>query len=133
MSTSRKRLGLWALATLLLALGAAGIYAGSHNYPIRALGVIAVITSAYVIRKSTIRDQAGQPQGRQPMSLAARHSTRMLWIVSLALVPLLAIALLLLQMDAAKGGHEAWPADVFAGVGFVCAVVWGWLFALSRR
>jgi hypothetical protein len=59
----------------------------------------------------------------------AKGPGRLLWIISLALVPLLAAAFFLLHIDAVNGGHEAWPADVFGGVGLACAVVWGYLVA----
>jgi hypothetical protein len=54
----------------------------------------------------------------------AKGPARGLWVASIALVPLLGIAWFLLDRDAVNGGHEAWPVDVFAGVGLVCTLVW---------
>jgi len=52
---------------------------------------------------------------------------RLAWVISVALVPLLAVSFLLLQSDALHGGHAAWPVDVFAAVAVACAVTWGYL------
>ena len=110
MSTSqnvvRKKHGLFVLAMLLLSLGGVGIYLGSHNYPIRAVGVVAVMASAYLIRIANVHDRSGS-QGTG--LTAVKAPGRLLWIISLALVPLLGAAFYLLQIDAANGGHEAWP------------------------
>jgi hypothetical protein len=128
---ARKRYGLFVLAILLLLLGGVGIYAGSHNYPIRALGLVAIMASVYLARISHVHDQSDLSEvgGRGKDFKTANGPTRLLWIVSLALVPLLGAAFFLLHIDAVNGGHEAWPADVFAGVGLACAVVWGYLAA----
>jgi hypothetical protein len=125
---TRKRYGLFLLAILLLLLGAVGIYVGIHNYLVRALGLALVVASTYLFHgRSDLSEASGQrdfktAEGPQPL----------LWIISLALVPLLGVAFFLLHIDAANGGHEAWPADVFAGVGLTCAVVWGYLVAKIR-
>jgi hypothetical protein len=135
LTTSRKlpleKYVLLALAVLLLLLGGVGIYVGSRNYPIRALGVVAVIASAYFVRTSRARDSASLPEGsrRGADIKTAEGSGRLLWIISLAMVPLLVVAFFLLHLDAVNGGHQAWPADVFAGVGVASAVAWGCLVA----
>jgi hypothetical protein len=127
----RKRYVFLVLAILLLLLGGVGIYVGSHNYPIRALGVVAVMASAYLVRISHVHDRSGLPEasGRGTGFKTAKGPGPLLWIISLTLVPLLGAAFFLLHIDAVNGGHEAWPADVFAGVGLTCAVVWGYLVA----
>jgi hypothetical protein len=108
-----------------------GIYLGSHNYPIRALGLVAIMASAYLVRISHVHDRPGVPEasGRGKDLKAAKGPGRLLWIVSLVLVPLLGAAFFLLHIDAVNGGHEAWLADVFAGIGLACAIVWGYLAA----
>jgi membrane associated rhomboid family serine protease len=128
---ARKRYCLFGLAILLLMLGGVGIYVGSHNYPIRALGVVAVVMSAYLVRISHAHDRPGMPEasGQRRDLKIAKGPGRLLWIISSALVPLLGAALFLLHIDAMNGGHEAWPADVFAAVGLACAIVWGYLVA----
>jgi len=126
-----KRYGLLALAILLLLLGGLGLYVGSHNYPIRALGLVAIMASTYLVRISRVHDQSGLPDasGSRTDLKIAKGPGRLLWIIALALVLLQGAAFYLMHVDAINGGHEAWPAYVFAGVGLVCAVVWGYLVA----
>ena len=59
----------------------------------------------------------------------AKGPGRVLWVLSIALLPLLILAWYLLDRDAINGGHEVWPVDVFAGVGLVCTIVWSFLAA----
>ncbi len=130
-NVARKRGGLFVLSISLLLLGGLGIYVRPHNYSIRALGVAAVMASAYLVRICQVRYRPGLPDEsalRTDLKIA-KGPERLLWIISLALIPLLGAAFLLLHIDAVNGGHEAWPADVFAGVGLACAAVWGYLIA----
>jgi hypothetical protein len=130
-NVTRKRYGSFVLAILLLLLGGVGIFVGSHNYPIRALGLVAIMASAYLVRISHVHDRSDLPEasGQGKDLKTAKGPGRLLWIVSLVLVPLLGAAFFLLHIDAVNGGHEAWPADVFAGIGLACAIVWGYLAA----
>jgi hypothetical protein len=130
-NVARKRYALFVMAILLLLLGGVGIYAGSHNFPIRALGLAAIMASAYVVRISHVHDRSSLPQasGRKIGLNTAKGPTPLLWTISLALVPLLGTSFFLLHTDAVNGGHEVWPAYVFAGVVVVCAVLWGYLAA----
>lgn len=126
-----KKYLLFILAILLLLLGGLGIYAGSHDYPLRALGVVAIMASTYLVRVSHIHDRSGLPDvgGSRTDLKIAKGPGRLLWIISLALVPLQGAAFYLLHIDAVNGGHDAWPAYVCGGVVLVCAVVWGYLVA----
>jgi hypothetical protein len=129
-----KRYGLFVLAILLLMLGGVGIYFGSHNFPIRALGLATIMASTYFVRISHVHDRSGLPHATgQGIELKTEGPGRLLWIVSLALVPLLGAAFVLMHIDFVNGGHEAWPVDVFAGVGLVCAIVWSYLAAFGWR
>ena len=130
-NVARKRYGLLVPALLLLLLGGVGIYLGSHNYAIRALGLVAIMGSTYLVRISRVRDRSGLPvaSGSGTDLKAPKGQGRLLWIVSLALVPLLSTAFLLMHIDFVTGGHEAWPVYVFAGVALACAIVWSYLGA----
>lgn len=118
-------------AVLLLVLGGLCVYFGSHNYLLRVLGVAAIMVSVYLVRISRVRSHPGLREAGQPgMELkTTRGPGRLLWIVSLAFLPLLGVSIFLLHIDAANGGHAAWPADLFAGVALACAAVWGCLIA----
>jgi hypothetical protein len=124
----RKQYGLLALAVILLLLGGVVIYVGSRNFAIRAVGIAIVMASAYLVQVSNVHKRSGLPEANGVVNNRnVKAQGRLLWIVSLSLVPVLAGAWYLLHLDAANGGHLAWPADVFAGIGLVCAVVWGLL------
>ena len=120
----RKQYGLLVLAFFLLSLGGVLIFIGSHNFAIRAAGLAGVMASAYLINV----------RSRSVVSLPSyeakdRKVTRGLWIASLSLVPILAGAWYLVQLDSENGGKEIWPLNLAFGVVLVCAVVWGLLVA----
>ena len=123
--------GLFVLAILLLLLGGVGIYIGSNNYPIRVLGLASIMASVYLARISRVRNgpSLSETRGLGTNCKTQKGPGRLLWIISLALVPLLGASAFLLHIDAVNGGHEAWPADIFAGVVLACAIVWGYLAA----
>ena len=129
-----KRYGLFALAILLLMLGGVGIYFGSHNYPIRSLGIMAILASIYLVRISRVRGRSVFPEASgRTMELTTEGPGHWLWIVSLVLVPLLGAAFYLMHIDFANGGHEAWPVYVFAGVALACIIIWSYLAAFGWR
>ena len=131
---SGKRYGLLAIALLLLLLGGVGIYFGSHNFPIRALGLAAIMASTYFVRISRVRDRSVFREGSgRTMELTTEAPARWLWFVSLALIPVLGAAFFLMHIDFAKGGHEAWPVYLFAGVALACAIIWSYLAAFGWR
>ena len=127
----RKRYGLLVLAVILLVFAGVCLFAGGHNRSIRGLGLTATMASVALVKLGV-----GLPSGRnQTSGPGAQNSPgrRLLWILSIALVPVVIGAWLLLQRDASNGGHQVWPVDVFAGVGLVCAVVWSLLLARLAR
>ena len=123
-SRSSKRYGLLVAGILLLSVGVIGIYLGDHNFPIRALGLLAVILATYPITAS--RRQPNEAGGVVTVK-TSKGPGPFLWLISIALVPVFGAALFLMHIDAANGGHEAWPADVFFWVALVCCVVWALL------
>jgi hypothetical protein len=126
-----RRPGLFIFAVLLLLLSAVGVFVGSHNYLIRSFSVLAVMVSVYLVRSSNFHVWPTSPvTSPQEADLNASNGPGALsWAVSGALVPMLVVSYLLLQSDALHGGHTGWPADVFGGVAFACAIAWGLLVA----
>lgn len=56
------------------------------------------------------------------------------WVLSVLAVLAIAVSYWLMRQDALNGGHQAWPADAFAGSAFFAAVVFGYIGAkLTRR
>jgi len=129
-NAQRRRYGLFVLAVILLLFGGVLIYMGSHNFAIRAVGLGVVMVSVYLVQASNVRNRSGLPEASGEVDLpTARTPGRLLWVVSVSLVPVVAGAWYLLHLDAVNGGQTAWPVYVFAGVAVVCAVVWGLLVA----
>lgn len=131
----RKRFGVVVLAVILLIIGGVLIYIGSHNFLIRAVGIAFVMASTYLIQISNARNRSAAPDASSEVNnrKTANAARRVLWIASVSLVPILAGAWYLLHLDAVKGGHTAWPAYLFAGIGLVCAVVWSLLIVMISR
>jgi hypothetical protein len=130
-TAQKKRYVLFSLAIALFALAAVALFLGSSYPAIRPFAGIACIAAVYLVRMSN---------GRRSQSLAnvpvagvgfteEKRLRRLLWVISIALVPLLAVALILMYVDAANGGNETWPAYFLAGIALVCAAVWSGLIA----
>ena len=135
----RKRVGFYVLAIILFVFAVTCLCLASHNFPIRALGFAAIFEGTYVARiasvheKSVLHEATGQ---YIDIDLRMRQGPgRLLWIVSLSLVPLLAGSLFLLYIDKVNGAPRAWPVDLFAGVALVCMFAWTSLAAkiVGRR
>jgi hypothetical protein len=114
----RKRYGLFILAVLVGLSGVAALLMGPKYSVIRALAGVAFAVGVYLVRISHIHDRSDlRDTGDRGTELrTTKNPGRLLWIVSLALLALLGASGFLLHIDAVNGGHEAWPADVFAGL-----------------
>ena len=128
-TTNYRSYGVFSLAILLLILGGAAIYLGSHDFSIRSLGLVACLASAHLIRTWRVR-------GRKSSALVIDRSmgpgaetgpARSVWIIGAALVPVAVLSYLYLYQDAQNGYHEVLPVYVFAGVAIICAGVWSYL------
>jgi hypothetical protein len=93
------------------------------------LGLALVVAGTYLSR---ITYDLSQRSSRGRNFKAAERSKPLLWIVSLAFVPLLGIQFFLMHIDAIHAGHKAWPGDVLAGVGLTCGIAWVYLIAKIR-
>ena len=49
---SKKKCGPFILVILLLLSGSEALYAGSHNFAICSLGLVAIVASTYLVRLS---------------------------------------------------------------------------------
>src|SRR5579862_1600816 len=91
----RKRYGLFVLAILLILLAGVAGYFGSKSYPIRVLGLASVIASVYLVRISRVHQ--GSTSLPNVNSVEYGGPSRLLWILSSALVPLLGASVYLLH------------------------------------
>jgi hypothetical protein len=125
----KKRYALLSLAVVLFALAAVTMLLGSGYASIRPFAGLACIAGAYLARMS--KGQASQSFANVPVAgvgfTEQKRFRRLLWVRSIALVPLLGVAWILMYVDQANGGNETWPAYVVFGVTLACAAVWSGL------
>lgn len=135
--THKRPFGSLVLATLLLLLGGVAMFVGLHDFPIRVVGLLAIVVSVRLIQRSRIPgrraviETPGAEDGR-----TAKGPGRALWTVSAVLALLLGASLIVLHLAAMSGGQEAWPVVLFAGVALACTLVWSYLvfkISLARR
>lgn len=130
-TAQKKRYVLFSLAIVLFALAAVALLLGSSYSAIRPLAGIACIAGVYLVRISN--SQRSQSLANAPVAgvgfTEQKRLRRRLWVISIALVPLLGVALILMYVDAANGGNQSWPVYIFGGVALACAAVWGGLVA----
>lgn len=124
-----RRPGLFVLAIFLLLVAGLAFFAGSHNFIIRALSILAILASVSLVRASNFHARTTAPDASlQEMDLNGTSGPGPLaWAISGALIPVLILSYLLLRSDALNGGHAAWPADLFGGVAFACAIAWSYV------
>lgn len=129
--TSEKRYGLFGLAILLFILGATAVFLGSSSFAPRSLGAVAIIASVYLVRISRAHARRG-PTNRTDQGAkvsTSRRPRRTTWLAGVALLLLAVASFFTMYSDALHGGHNAWPAYLFAGAIIACAIVWGWLIS----
>lgn len=129
----KKRYGLYSLAILMLVLAAIALYFGTHNFPIRSLGLAAIMVSSYLVRASKVRpQQTYSPIVTVPGAdvAAANRYVRFLRILSSGLTALAVLSFLLMCNDTVTNdGKEVWPAYLFAVFALLCAGAWAALVA----
>ena len=126
-----KRYGLFALAILLLLFGGVALFMGAHNHAIRALGSLACVASAYLVKLSNIhaRSNGAISAGQEVSSRRSKHPPPLLWALGVISLAVLGIASLFLYKDALGGYHEVQAVYVFAGASVACALVWAFLIS----
>ncbi|MGO9324216.1 MAG: hypothetical protein ACLP07_06605 [Terracidiphilus sp.] len=124
-----RRPGLFIFAIFLLLGAVLAFIVGPHNFIIRALSILAILASVSLVRASNFHTRTTAPGASlQEADLNAPSGPGPLaWAISGALIPVLVLSYFLLKSDALNGGHAAWPADLFGGVAFACAIAWSYV------
>jgi hypothetical protein len=96
-------------AFFLLGAGALALYFGQHNFPIRALGLIAIMSTVGLARSS-----------RGPLSIAERKNRPpplniLHWAFAILLTGSSAFAYRMLWDAGHDGSTSVWPVYAFAG------------------
>lgn len=125
----QKRYNLLALAVLLLALACALFVTAPNSFMMRSLGLVAILVSVWLVRVSNVHSQAsnGSKGDEETGSATGKRLGGVDWIVGVTSLLAAGAAYLYLRNDALTGYHQILPVYVFAGVGVVCMVVWGYL------
>jgi len=132
---TKKRYSLFVLAIVLLLLGGAALFLGTHNFAIRTIGIVACIVSVYLVRISNVHSRPTAPvvPVAPPRTEANLGVGRVMWLVGIVLLLLTAASFFYLYRDALDGYQDALPVYVFAGVGLTCTLVWSYLISKLVR
>jgi hypothetical protein len=124
---NKRKFALLTVAFLLLAF--AGVVMGRGG--INVMAMLAVSTSLVCIRLVNVHTpsgSAGEVAQRAGSSLATRL-WRPIGIISIILVPIMAMASFFLYRDAVQGYHQSWPLHFFEAMAAICALCWSYLFS----
>ncbi len=127
----RKRYGIFALAVVLFLSGVV-LLVGGNNLLIRSFSGLMFVISVYLLKISNVHDRAGviavSGNEKYPEE-TTNHPSPVMWTVGIGALVVAVGAFLFLYRDALEGYQEIWPVYAFAGVGLVCALIWGYLMA----
>jgi hypothetical protein len=125
----QKRYSLFVLAVLLLMLAFAAFVLASNSFAIRSLAIVALLLSVWLVRVSNVHRRSNPERSGGTGAAMVRRIGPRAWAVGAGCLLAAVIAYLYLRKDALNGYHQVLPVYVFAGVGLVCAVVWGYIAA----
>ncbi|MES1190871.1 MAG: hypothetical protein ABUS47_07315 [Steroidobacter sp.] len=127
----RKRYYLFAIALVLLVSGGVALFWGVSSFPIRSVGLIACVISAYLVRMSNMSIRPSKTSiESSPSELTKQSRTKLImWAVGVAILIILGVAYHALYKDALHGYQETFPVYFFTGAALVCAVYWGYLIS----
>jgi hypothetical protein len=127
----KRRVALFAVAVLLLAFAGATLATRWNDAAMRSLAMLALIFSVYCVRLSNGYARSGSATDAS-QRIGSNLATRLgspLRIVSIILVPILAMSLVFLYRDAVQGYHQIWPVYLFAATAGICALCWSYLIS----
>jgi hypothetical protein len=124
-----KKYSLFGLAVLLLAFACVTFILAFNNLALRSAGLLAILASVSLVRASNVHRRPGLEMANRPgMSIG---TVKRLgcgdWTIGILSVLAAGASYLYLRNDALNGYHQVFPVYVFAAVGVVCMVVWGYL------
>jgi hypothetical protein len=95
------------------------------------MAMLAVGTSLVCVRLINVHTPSGsatEAAQRTESSLATRLR-RPIGLISIILVPIMAMAAFFLYRDAVQGYHQFWPLHFFEATAAICALCWSYLFS----
>ena len=117
------------LAVLLLAFACAMFIVASNSFTMRSLGIVAILVSVWLVRVSNVhsRPSPGLAGDEGTSTRTSKRLGRVEWVVGPLSLLAAGASYLYLRNDALNGYQQVLPVYVFAGVGLVCTVIWGYL------
>lgn len=130
---NKRKFALLTAAFLLIALAGAGMAMGGNNFAIRFLAIVAGLTGVACVRRINVRTPpSSATEAPQQWWANSQHSFGTpSGIISLILVPIMAMASFFLYRDAIQGYHESWPLYLFFWTGIICTLCWA--YTVSTR
>ena len=124
---NRRKFALLAVAFLLLAFAGVAMARGGHD----VMAMVAVSTSLVCIRLINVQTSSGSATeaAQWAGSRLATRLRRPIGIISIILVPIMAMASFFLYRDAVQGYHQSWPLYFFAATAAICGLCWSYLFS----
>lgn len=123
----QKKYSLFVLAILLLALACVAFVFASNDFGIRALGLVAILASGWLIRISNVHRSSNSGNSGSARVTKSKRIGSIWWAAGAGCLLAAGGSYLYLRNDALNGYHQVLPVFVFAGVGLACAVVWGYI------
>jgi hypothetical protein len=129
---NRRKFALLTVAFLLLAFAGVAMAKGGDDFRIRSLAMIAGFTSLACIRRINVRKPSASATeaSQRAESSWATPLRRPIGIISIVLVPIMALASFFLYRDAVQGYHQSWPLYLFVWTGVICSLCWAFLVAV---
>jgi len=124
--------GLFGLATIMIVCAGATFYMWPNNFPIRLIGLLFILVSVYLFKKSIIyrrpRFSTSDTEDTH-VKAAKRHPSFLMWVVGVVLIVAWGLSFLYLDKDAIDGYHDVLPVYLFTGIGLTCGLFWAYLIA----
>jgi hypothetical protein len=105
-------------AFFLLGAAALALYFGQHDFPVRVIGLIAIM-SAVGLAKSPRGALSIAEQKNRPPPLNILH-----WAIAILLTGALALVYRMLWVAGHDGSTSVWPVYEFAGTGLIAGAYW---------
>lgn len=132
-----RRYGLFALATVVMVAGLTVMFIWRKDFLLNSVGLVLSVVGVYLVRVSKVRGLRDVVARRRkcgefvvpnhPISTKGNRPRPIILAVGIILLVVAGISYYLLREDAARGGHQAWPAYAFAVAVMVCGSFWTYL------
>jgi hypothetical protein len=127
---NRRKFALLTVAFLLLAFAGVAMALGG-NVIIQSLALVAVLTGVTCLRRVNVNARLGSATeaSQRTESSWATRLRRPTGIISIMLIPIMAMASFFLYRDAVQGHRHIWTVYFFAATALICSLCWSFFVA----